>query len=451
RAVGSLSVGGAEAGYREGSPARRQAAFSGSFVLAPQLRAGFGWSGYRAGDAFGTTRFASLSGLAGALPWTLSGWSSSDVDAAQERDAASGQLQLFVAAPLGGGRRLDQSLQLKGDRSRVAPATASLSYRAALVTPTAGEFDASADWSLAPGSAERGPTLSAGWRGSLTRRLSAHLFVDGAGGGATTAPDLGGSFSYALGRARQLTFGLEFPHAGDWSDVKASLGFSADFDLPLGRKANVGRVSGRVVDAAGRGLAGLIVDVDGRSVLTADDGAYDFPAIPPGEHFLSIQPDSLGPTRVTQPESPLHFTMAPKQAVEYDFTVYAAGSISGRLTAVQSDQSALAGVVVGTGGADAGGPSCAGVALTLRQAGAARVLHATTDADGRFRFDHLPPGEWRLAVDGETLPEGYRLDRAVPAIKLAEGEAAAIDVRLNPIVRAIDFAPGGTLELSVGS
>lgn len=53
---------------------------------------------------------------------------------------------------------------------------------------------------------------------------------------------------------------------------------------------------------------------------------------------------------------------------------------------------------------DAGEPTLAGVTMHLVDAGGVRIATTTTDANGRYRFEHLPPGTYRVQ---QEQPAGY--------------------------------------------
>ncbi len=62
----------------------------------------------------------------------------------------------------------------------------------------------------------------------------------------------------------------------------------------------------------------------------------------------------------------------------------------------------------GDGLQDTGEPGIAGVTVTATDPTTGAVLTTTTDSDGGYLFDELPPGKYDVVVDETTLPSGMR-------------------------------------------
>ena len=57
---------------------------------------------------------------------------------------------------------------------------------------------------------------------------------------------------------------------------------------------------------------------------------------------------------------------------------------------------------------------------------------AVTDAQGRFAFDDVPPGHWRLRVVRADIPAFYFLEEAQVTVALAPGGTRHIVLRVVP-------------------
>jgi len=117
-----------------------------------------------------------------------------------------------------------------------------------------------------------------------------------------------------------------------------------------------------------------------------------------------------------------------QQGREYNFGELLPGSISG-IVHVDRNGDCLA---------DADEPRLSGVVVQLLDRQGQVIAVTTTDADGRYRFDHLPPGTYGIR---ELQPAGYLNDEA--HVGTAGGTVTAVDtitgIRLASGVHAVGY------------
>ena len=171
-------------------------------------------------------------------------------------------------------------------------------------------------------------------------------------------------------------------------------------------------VRGRIVDDAGRPVAGAAVRL-GPYVTAADvDGTYRFPHVPRGEFEATLDPAHL----------PVGF--APSTSTERVTVANGDVTVDWRAVALQTIRGQVFEDRNGNGQFDAG----EGVTNVVMRLGDAATA---TDAEGAYAFFDLLPGRYQVRVDVE------RLDHA---LTIASSDIVDVDVASGQTPAAADFA-----------
>jgi hypothetical protein len=173
-------------------------------------------------------------------------------------------------------------------------------------------------------------------------------------------------------------------------------------------------------------LADIDVTLDGvRKARTNSNGAYAFHDVPPGPHQILAQLPAR--PRAFFTTSSHCETIAP---AHIDFgLVWAAARIDGR---VISD----AGIAI------------AGVVLSVA-AQNGQPISATSDAEGRFVFA-VPPGTFRVALIGTSLPAGYSIAVREQSVTVDADKPQSLSFEVNAR-RSVAGRAVGALEVKIDS
>ncbi len=154
------------------------------------------------------------------------------------------------------------------------------------------------------------------------------------------------------------------------------------------------------------GIGGVTIEVtyhgpDGPVVMTTvtnADGSWSIDGIPSGEYTTTVVestvPDGLTATLPTNNE-----VVVPVGGAAQVVNGYAPNGSIGDFVFVDTN---------GNGVKDGSETGLAGITITASN-GAGDVRTVVTDADGRYSFEDLPPGEWTISFDMAALPEGLVL------------------------------------------
>jgi len=152
-----------------------------------------------------------------------------------------------------------------------------------------------------------------------------------------------------------------------------------------------GSIVGTIVggDPGATPIGGVAILLDGKTRITSDpSGAFGFGGLSAGPHTVAILPDTFPANFGLTGDTKQTVTVATGESTRVSFVGAPLGSISGR-------------VIYDTGQDEAG------KGVTNAYVVANPGDHAAiTDEDGVFLVDNLPPGEYTLSVDPETLNEG---------------------------------------------
>ncbi|MEW5931641.1 MAG: carboxypeptidase-like regulatory domain-containing protein, partial [Gemmatimonadota bacterium] len=230
-----------------------------------------------------------------------------------------------------------------------------------------------------------------------------------------------------LAGGHRIAAGVRLARAGAGAALRNL--FRIDYTVPVGvpvaRGGEGGRVVGRVYDAeTGAPLAGALVTLGGRMVLTDAAGRLAFAGLPAGSYRLRVEGRGPGAGRVPLDDAPV---------------VLRPGEREVRVEVGMTRRARLRGVVRLVSGADSSGMP--GVVLELSCGG--ETLRRVSGADGGFDFTDLRPGRWTLSVAAAGLPPHHRFEREVVELELARGEARELALRVLPARRPVRMITGG--------
>lgn len=203
-------------------------------------------------------------------------------------------------------------------------------------------------------------------------------------------------------------------------------------------------ISGQVTDDKGEALAGVRVFARRAQAeevgYTDDQGRYRIHALPAGAHLVGVvaegraaayHPGGADGSRA----EPIELQPGEdRDGVDLQLIARGTGTVKGRLV----------GLDVGTR---------AELALAAKGPGSAVVAVAGADGDGRFQFEALPAGDYRLLAWGpgtgmgyEEPPRGKASRFGWAEVEVREGEPAAVEVKMAPGVTVEASAAGAGCE-----
>jgi len=173
------------------------------------------------------------------------------------------------------------------------------------------------------------------------------------------------------------------------------------------------------------GVPGVSMRIEGRRAAISDrDGRLSLEAIKVGEYRISLDDETVPVGLV---------------ATQLRYTVQVTDGASTRLEFALVPEATLSGTVYvdadRNGNRDPDEEGIGGVVLELR---GPRQQFATSADDGTFRFSHLPPGDYTVVLNLNSLPEGLHLEgNGSRAITVRPGASVVLNVPVpgKPIIK----------------
>lgn len=235
-----------------------------------------------------------------------------------------------------------------------------------------------------------------------------------------------------LPEGRELELGIAAGFRQDTTPTyRAHLALTVPISFALGPVGPSGEVQGRVLDDDGEPVVGVRARLADQVAITGEDGVYRFAALPVGDHHLTLAMPDTHTDRFVHPALPWPVTVEEGSVVSIDFGLARPAGM------------ALSVVLEPTVGAVL--PRLGG--FRLRLLGPKRTHVLVTDDLGWARLDGLEPGRYRVEVDQNQAPFGYRFASDHVIVDALPGQTTAVRVVLRGVLEEQRIVDGGTLEL----
>jgi hypothetical protein len=228
-----------------------------------------------------------------------------------------------------------------------------------------------------------------------------------------------GSCRYSLAKnslnAKELAFELKLIHT---------------FNVPVSKKKDVGKLSGKISDNDGKIIPGIVVSAGTYQAVSDKRGCYNFPVLPTGHYFLMINYQAAGLYAIPGIPGPYEIDILPGKETKLDIALTVAARITGETSIVKEvsdDDKNFAGVRNQLG------------RLLIEATNGKEVYRIFSGEDGEFAFESLRPGEWTVKVYENGIPEDYELVNPSFTFLLEPGKTQNVEVKIREIRRKIKF------------
>jgi hypothetical protein len=234
-----------------------------------------------------------------------------------------------------------------------------------------------------------------------------------------------------------------FTPSSEGKEYAFLLEFSMPLNVPIAKKNQSGRLTGKVVDSErGMGIQGVLVYAGGATALTDRSGEYHFISLKPDKYFVQLDMASIGLNRVSLQQLPHEVTIVGGQETRYDISLTRAIGVTGTVLLFGMKDKAP-GDTSQPQLFDLGGHPNVILEMSNSEESSRRV----SDNRGRFGFAGIRPGKWTLRILEGNLPQNTYFERDSYVIDAAPGASMDFTFKAIPRKRRIQILQQGkTLE-----
>lgn len=253
-------------------------------------------------------------------------------------------------------------------------------------------------------------------------------------------------------RYRSLDFQQDYLSRGSsWM-----IGYELPMGLPVGRQDKYGCVKGHIKDSENMALAGVpgvVLMLDGKTVLTDNKGRFAFSTVKPGVHYLQLEKSSIGLDRVTTRRVPMELRVRGGHTEEISLSIVRGASLRGEMAVYGIGSESSRGIFIEKDSAAVSSSAdslellymLGGVEIVLRSQTETRRVF--TDRNGNFALDELVPGRWEMTISADHLPRFHRPEYETYEVLLEPASSERVVVRILPMKRSVIIVDEGKVPV----
>lgn len=212
-------------------------------------------------------------------------------------------------------------------------------------------------------------------------------------------------------------------------------------NLPVGFRKDIGGLDGYLMDNCQNSpISDAIINFNGQRALTDCNGSFSFQGICPGTYPLKTE--LLPKNMINSLPEPLTIEIAGGRTSQIALQGIFGGKVTGKLTLHEYVNPE--GVVENLQDPDHPEPlklrekePGVGYRITLDRENSKEIYSSLTSTKGRFYFEGLRPGTWRVTITEGELPEYHNFDRNNFTLEVEEGKEITLPLRILPEIRQI--------------
>ena len=258
--------------------------------------------------------------------------------------------------------------------------------------------------------------------------------------------DLGGIFSFSGDQKISISYDHRISNSGDgWNNYfNITIEYKKTFNAPISRIQGISKINGRIYDReTNEPFPNVIVKIGELSSITDEDGYYNFPAVFPGNYYITIDRSTIPLYMIPVQEIPIMIDVESDEDLYQDISLVKSAKISGNVILYDFDEENKQLILEDTESLENTVPEIKEVSgypnIVIELTDGIEVLRRVTDKDGFFIFDELRPGNWTLLTILNDLPEYHYFEKETFEFEIEPNDSENIIIRILPQKRTIRF------------
>lgn len=212
------------------------------------------------------------------------------------------------------------------------------------------------------------------------------------------------------------SYGIIPPPIND-KNLFVSLKYTVNINTPIRKKRGLGGVNGRI---DGVKKVGVVLNMNGKSVMTDKDGRFSFNDLVPGKYFLGVNKSTLGFGNILDANMPYLVEVKPNERREVKLDVINTGKVLGEVVMVKSEPSSIENILV-----------------ELYNDTYSKIT--TTNKQGGFQFSELREGEYKIRVVSENIKKQFTINNTSLNLKVQKGSDTLFTFEIEEKKRKVNF------------
>lgn len=238
---------------------------------------------------------------------------------------------------------------------------------------------------------------------------------------------------YSIKKRHKLGFNVNYNIRKSELNKKqllASFTYTYVLYAPISKRDDIGSLQGKIVNHGVESIEGVLINMDGNIAITDKNGAFEFPIVKSGTHYLFIDNSNSGLNSIAERPGPYSINIIPGQKVVFEVGLTKSGRIAGKLV-LKADEN--------TGNSSYIAVRDELFSLIIEASNGEEVYRVFTNKKGEFYFDDLRPAKWNIKVYDRGIPKGYKIVSDEFILTITSEQVKNIEVIIRKTSRKIKF------------
>ncbi|HLO45804.1 MAG TPA: hypothetical protein VK175_15805 [Leadbetterella sp.] len=230
---------------------------------------------------------------------------------------------------------------------------------------------------------------------------------------------LDASINYRFGNQEislMANYGYIPPPIND-RNVFATIKYTIHLNTPIRKKKGLGSVAGKM---QGVKAAGVLLNLNGKQVLTDADGRFAFHDLVPGKYYLGAAKSTLGFGNIIDSDMPYLVEIAENENKTVSLNVINTGKVLGKVDLKTSDKDGLENILV-----------------EIYNDKFTKVT--TTNTHGEFQFSELQEGDYQVRIISENIKKQYVIKNPDFRVVVIKGEESTFTFNMEEKKKKVNF------------